>query len=89
MVLGSGVHGTIKGQWSLRDGEVPWQLGWEGEAEAVAAAGEMLNKLGTLMMKLGQRNQILIEVVPNGERSDNGGFLTIASIPFSPKLIIF
>lgn len=89
IIPGSGVDGNIKAQWSLREGEVPWQGGREGEAYAVAAAGEMLNKIGDLNGEAGaDKSGILTEVVQNGECSDSWEFLTIASTLFSPKLII-
>ena len=87
---GLGVNGNIRTQWSLREGEVPWQRRWEGEgeAEAVAAAGEVLNKTGNPDGELAaEESGIWVEVVQNGECSDNR-ILAIATIPFSLKLII-
>ena len=86
----SGVNGNIRTQRSLQEGEVPWQRRWEGEgeAEAVAAAGEVLNKTGDPDGELGaEESGILVEVVQNGECSDNR-ILAVATIPFPLKLII-
>lgn len=84
--LAQGVDGTIKTQWSLQEREVPWQRGWEWQAEARAATSEILNKIGDPAGELGtEDSRILMEVVQNIEYSETWEFFAIGSTPFLLK----
>lgn len=63
-MLGVGCGWEYEGQWSLQKGEVPWQRGREGEAEA--EAGEILYQIQDLAGQCGRRFRDL----DSGDRGD-------------------